>query len=57
MKSYTSHNGQEVSGVSILEAIIVNPRKFNNLVKALSALNLTIDPSVQVNDKKSFWVK
>ncbi len=57
MKSYTSHNGQEVSGVSILESIIVNQRKFNNLVKALSALNLTIDPAVQVNDKKSFWVK
>jgi hypothetical protein len=57
MKDYTSHNGQNVQGVSILESIIVNPRKFKRLVEALSALNLTIDPAVQVTDKKRAWVK
>lgn len=57
MKGFVNSNGKEVAGVSILESIIVNPRKFDRLVKALSALNLTIDPSVQVSDKKSAWIK
>ena len=57
MKGYVDQNGNKVHGVSILEAIIPYPRKFNNLVKALSAHNLTIDPSVQVRDKKSAWVR
>ena len=57
MKGFVNSNGNKVAGVSILESIIVNPRKFDSLVKALSALNLTIDPSVQVSDKKSAWIK
>ena len=57
MKGFVNSNGKEVAGVSILESIIVSPRKFDSLVKALSALNLTIDPSVQVGDKKSAWIK
>ena len=57
MKSYINEKGQKVNGVTILEAIAASPRKLNNLVNALSVLGFTIDPSVQINDKKSAWIK
>ena len=57
MKGYLDCSGHKVAGVSILESIIASPRKLSNLVKALTKLNLTIDPSVQVSNKKIAWVK
>ena len=57
MKGYISHNGTKIDGVTILESIIVNPRKLGRLVQALTALNLTIDPSVQITDRKTSWIK
>ena len=53
MKGYISHNGIKIDGVTILESIIVNQRKLSRLVQALTALNLTIDPSVQFTDRKA----
>ena len=57
MKGYIDRHGNNVPGVSILEAIASKPRKLKNLIKALTKLNLTIDPSVQISDKKSPWIK
>ena len=57
MKGYISHNGTKIDRVTILESIIVNPRKLGRLVQALTALNLTIDPSVQITDRKTSWIK
>ena len=57
MKSCINEKVQKVNGVTILEAIAASPRKLNNLVNALSVLGFTIDTSVQINDRKSAWIK
>lgn len=56
MKGYVYQNGNKIAGVSILESIIPNKQKLYNLIKALSAFNLNINPSVQTSNKKHSWV-
>lgn len=57
MKSFKDGNGNWVGGCSILEACLSHPRKRQNLIKTLTKLNMTIDPSVQISDKGRKWIR